>query len=98
MALEIDDAVEHAISYVRKLFGAQGISNVMLEELEAADGDRINITVGFDRAADASDGVGGSLMSHGLMALAKRGRKYKVVTIDRQTGELVAIKDRLFVG
>lgn len=93
--LSLKEAVRLAISEVSEIFADQGISNIMLEEVEMADEKVWNITVGFDRPADAQDFSGQHPLSQGIMALARKGRKYKVVKIDKESGEVFSIKDRV---
>ncbi|PKF73184.1 hypothetical protein CW360_01610 [Pseudomonas fluvialis] len=95
MPVDLKGAVAVAIDAISDLFGSQGITNVLLEEIEPSGAGQWKVTIGFDRPADASDSPAVSL-SQGLMALARRGRKYKVVLVDRETGEVDAVRDRQF--
>lgn len=90
----LKDAVDFATQAVLDLFGDQNITNVMLEEVETANDEHWKVTIGFDRAADASNGTGHGL-SAGLLSIARR-RKYKVVQVRKTDGEVLSIKDRQF--
>lgn len=86
--MELKQLVEIAAKSIQNLFGDQGISNILLEEIEKDDRGYHLVTMGFDRTA--GNGYG----STGIAALIGRGRVFKVVKID-QAGNVVSIKDRL---
>jgi hypothetical protein len=90
----LKEAVKIASEAVEDLFGAQGISNVMLEEVEATSDEFWKVTIGFDRPADAGNGATHGL-SAGLLSMARR-RKYKVVQVRKTDGEVLSVKDRQF--
>lgn len=88
------EAVAIATDTVEALFGEQGISNVMLEEVETTSNDFWKVTIGFDRPADASNSKAIGVTA-GLIAMARR-RKYKVVQVSKLDGDVLSIKDRQF--
>lgn len=85
--MELKQMVGKAVDAVHDLFGDQGISNVLLEEIEQDERGNTVVTIGFDRAA-------GNLTGGGLAAMIGRGRAFKVVTIDA-FGNVKSVKDRL---
>lgn len=87
------DAVETAKQYIVDLYQAEGISKPRLEELTL---DRVNniwlVTIGFAYL------VGGDRSATLTPSLAKAvygDRVYKLVKVDDQDGEVVAMTDRL---
>ncbi|KQQ62932.1 hypothetical protein ASF66_00840 [Pseudomonas sp. Leaf129] len=86
------DAVKTAVAEVGDLFGDQGVSNILLEEVDrSADRDFL-ITIGFDRDVKRPN-IGA--LGAALAGLASRERVYKVVCLESQTGMVKSIKDRL---
>ena len=92
MTLKIKEAVQIAIDNVVELFSEQKLSSVLLEEVARDSEGNFLITVGFERAAPKR---AGNALAGGIGALLSTQRAYKVAFIDKETGELISVKDRL---
>jgi len=91
MTIQIKEAVQIAIENVVELFGEQKMSSVLLEEVGRDSQGNFYVTVGFERASQVRKGP--SLVGLGIMP--QTDRAYKVAHIDKESGELISIKDRL---
>jgi len=92
MSIRIKEAVQIAVENIVEFFSAQNISNVLLEEIARDTDKNYLITVSFERPTFNSSGAA---LAAGIAKLMAAQRTYKVVCIDRETGEAVWIKDRM---
>ncbi|HEY2892824.1 MAG TPA: hypothetical protein VGJ16_01380 [Pirellulales bacterium] len=82
----VKEAVQSATSAIKELLAPDSLSNLRLEEVEQTDDERYwLITLGFDDPTAVE-----SLMG----PLARATRKYKVFTVDAETGKVRAMKIR----
>jgi hypothetical protein len=94
--VDVKQAVAIAMDYVQKLFGQEDLSNFGLEEVEANNDEGLwLVTVGFSRPwdfpkADASR----SLLIPLSGPQTTPRRDYKVVQIEADTGQVLAVKNR----
>ena len=88
--MDVKEAAKLAKEYVADLFADEEIANVGLEEIQlGSDGRFWKVTVGFSRPWDRS---GLATMTYGQKALR---RSYKVLQIDKSTGNVESVKDRI---
>ncbi|CAD5204134.1 hypothetical protein [Pseudomonas sp. FEN] len=92
MSIKIKEAVQIAIDNVIELFSVQDISNVLLEEVARDSNENYLITVGFERP---NLNKGRAALGAGIAALMATQRAYKVVCIDKESGDALWIKDRM---
>jgi hypothetical protein len=84
--MDAKQAVAAAKQHIDDLFGAEGVFNVGLEEIEYDDArEQWHITIGFSRPWDKKPGV--------LAEWTASGRTYKVVIIDHD-GKVLSVKNR----
>lgn len=89
-------AAKMAIDFVEGFYKEldQPIQDVLLEEIELpADGSAWQITVGFSRLGRVNSTVS-PILPEALMPRFERTRQYKVVSVDRTTGEIQSMKIR----
>ncbi len=95
--MDVKEAVRMAREYTTELFADDGIENVGLEEVVFDDAEKAwKVTIGFSRPWDR--------MEPGLASELKRaatgapptwkGRSFKVVQIDDDTGRVVSMTHR----
>lgn len=90
--MDAKDAVARAKEYILELFATEGIKRVGLEEVSRETGqgeDEWAVTIGFER--DWSDAPPTGILAR---AMVNQDRRYKVVRIDNQTGEVRSVRDR----
>lgn len=89
---DVTAAIRMAKDYVRKLWRAENIANLGLEEVVHDGGDRWRITLGFTRPWDGSrlERLGGSMFASSSPAT----RTYKVVHVDLHNKEVTAVANR----
>jgi len=92
MSIKIKEAVKMAINNIVELFSVQDISNVLLEEVARDSNENYLITVGLERPTLNG---GGAALAAGIAALMATQRVYKVVCIDKESGDALWIKDRM---
>ncbi len=92
MSIKIKEAVQMAVNNIIELFSVQDISNVLLEEVARDSNENYLITVGFERP---TINRGGAALGAGIAALMATQRAYKVVCIDKESGDALWIKDRM---
>ncbi len=88
-------AAKVAIDFVEGFYQelGQSLQDVLLEEIEpSSDGNTWQITVGFSRLGRTNPGS--SLIPEVLLPRFERTRQYKVVRVDRATGEIHSMKIR----
>jgi hypothetical protein len=95
--MDVKNAVTLAVKQIGELFEHEKISNLGLEEVEFDPGvNEWRVTIGFSRPWDYPQNM------NALAALAgqvsKPSRSFKIVTINDNTGEIVAIKNRSTSG
>lgn len=98
--LTAKQAARMAIDFVEGFYNelGQSIQDVMLEEIELSDdGSAWQITVGFSRL-DRVNSPFNPMIPETLMPKFERSRQYKVVSVDRQTGDIPRMKIRTLVG
>lgn len=94
--MEAKEAVQRAKAYVIELFGADGIADLRLEEIEHEEGRGIwSVTLGFLRRREtaAADGSPSGLMA-ALQSLQGQTRAYRVVRIRESDGMVLSVKTR----
>lgn len=98
--MDVKEAVQKSINYVKEVFAAEKIQNIGLEEVEFNEYDNIwEITVGFSRPWDFPQpnslvarlqqniGVGDGLAP-------SPHRQFKIVQVDNQSGKVKSVKIR----
>lgn len=81
-------AIAKAKEHVAEMFQDENISNIGLEEIEYIEqGGRWQITIGFSRPWDQPLGIAAQMGG-------RRGRTFKLVTINDSDGEIVSVKHR----
>ena len=98
--LTAKQAAKLAIDFVEGFYNelGQAIQDVMLEEIELSDdGSAWQITVGFSRLGRVNSAVN-PLIPEVLLPKYERTRQYKVVSVDRGTGEIPKMKIRTVAG
>lgn len=89
--MNVKDAVTLAINHVRALFEHENISNLGLEEVEFDESMKEWIvTVGFSRPWDYPQNTLAALTGQG----GRPNRSFKIVSINNNNGEVIAIKNR----
>jgi hypothetical protein len=86
--MDVKEAVKAAKRIVLDTFDPDEVGEVGLEEVVSDPDGQWRITIGFTRPWDAKRGVG-KILQH-----AQR-RTYKVVTLDRDSGTMISITNRL---
>lgn len=84
----LNEAVERAKTWLRATLAGESISNLGLEEVEHGPG-YWNVTVGFSRPWDEARNAVTVLTGAVILQ-----RTLKTITVDEQTGEIVAMKTR----
>ena len=88
--MDVKEAVRTAKGYLVDLFEDEQITNVGLEEVVFDETSAVwKITIGFSRAWDLKGPLSVA------MAGASPDRSYKVLSINNNTGEVEALKDRV---
>ena len=76
------EAVQVAKKHVLDLFGDEGITDIGLEEIDSESG-HWKITIGFSRKwVSIGSALGGS------------GRSYKVLRVNKESSEILSVRDR----
>ncbi len=89
--MNVKDAVTLAINHVRTLFEHETISNLGLEEVEFnPSANEWVVTVGFSRPWDYPQNALAALAGQG----GRPNRSFKIVSINDNNGEVIAIKNR----
>lgn len=83
MTTKMTDAVDLAVAALKALFKEQRIFNVALEEIRRDDG-TWRVTVGFHREFEHAPTPSGVLIP--------ARREYRVVTLDAESGDVVAVE------
>ena len=94
--LTAKQAAKMAIDFVEGFYNdlGQAIQDVMLEEIELSDdGSAWQITVGFSRLGRVNSAIN-PMIPEVLMSKFERTRQYKVVSVDRVTGDIPKMKIR----
>jgi hypothetical protein len=94
--LTAKQAAKMAIDFVEGFYNELGqlILDVLLEEIELSDdGNAWLITVGFSRTSQLNATIAPQPAA-GLIPRFERTRQYKVVSVDRTTGEIQSMKIR----
>lgn len=87
--MDVKEAVTVAINHVRALFEHENISNLGLEEIEyEPSGKRWVVTVGFSRPWDYPHNALAALSGQ-----SRPARSFKIVSINDNTGQVIAIKN-----
>lgn len=93
MAIDVKQAVRTAAEYIQMLYEGQQLDDLRLEEVERSSDTFTNnwlITFGFNVSATPANA---------LQALAGRqAREYKVVEVDGESGEPLAMRIRQLVA
>ena len=94
--LNAKDAVAKAVAYVGDIYRSDQVSDVLLEEIELTNDERLwRVTLSFVRPSD--DPVAGSLGSALRMYGAHQGKRtYKVVDVNATDGAIRAMRIREF--
>ena len=88
--MEVKEAVQTAKEYIIDLFGDEAITGVGLEEVDLDMGSKNwKITIGFYRPLSHR----GTLTT--VFGKQHEARSYKVVSIDKQSGRVSAVTDRV---
>ena len=88
--VDVHTAVKAAIQFFEKSFSVMPLLNVQLEEVDRTDDGKLwLITLGYDDPA-----ISKTPSSLDVLTRPRPLRKYKVVHVDAQTGNGVAIKNR----
>jgi len=91
--MEVREAIQTAKQTVAQLFEPEGATNIGLEELEFdEDSDTWDVTIGFSRPWDRPN-IGAIAEAMGTARPAFR-RTYKIVSLAKNDGKLVAIRNR----
>jgi hypothetical protein len=84
--MDVKEAVVAAKQYIGEIFGAEGIRNLGLEEVEFDEpANEWRVTIGFSRPWDAAGPVS---------VMFTPSRSYKVVRISDKSGKVVSVKNR----
>lgn len=96
--MNVKEAVQKSIDYVKDVFEYEKIKNIGLEEVEFNEYDNIwEITVGFSRPWDFSkpgNSIARMQQLYGNVPVPSPERQFKVVQIDNNSGEVKSIKIR----
>lgn len=88
--MEVKQAVQTAKEYIIDLFGDEAITGVGLEEVDLdMESNNWKITIGFYRPLSHR----GTLTT--VFGKQHEARSYKVVSIDKQSGRVSAVTDRV---
>jgi hypothetical protein len=92
----VKEAARCAKAYIADLFADEGISNIMLEEVDFEDlPAKWKITVGFYRRGDVdTNSLAGAI---GVL-MPPRQRSFKVVCIRDRDGQVLSVKHRSVPG
>lgn len=89
--MDVNQAVRKAKDYIGELYADEGISRIGLEEIRF-DRDAWDVTIGFVRSFN--DQPAGQLAA--ALLNAPRRRIYKIVRINPDTHDIVAMTHRAF--
>lgn len=95
--MDVKEAVRTVREYTAELFADDGIENLGLEEVVFDDAEKAwKVTIGFSRPWDRVEpGLAAELKRAATGApLAWKGRSFKVVQIDDDTGRVVSMTHR----
>jgi hypothetical protein len=92
MSISIKEAVANALQEINELFSHQIISGVLLEEVDRNNREDFLITIGFNRPS-TNRTVSAVIAGFGAGVLTER--IYKVVCVNKESGSVESIKDRV---
>ena len=88
--MDVKKVVQLAVNHIRDLFEHDELSNLGLEEVEFdADLNQWVVTVGFSRPWDYPQNTLATLTAGG----GRPSRSFKIVRVNGNTGEIIAIKN-----
>lgn len=94
--IDVRQAVEKAMEYLRMLYAGEGIGNVLLEEVELSDDEQEwLVTLGFDRLVrDSFNPLDQMANPLGNILRPKTTREYKVFHVGADDGRVISMKLR----
>ncbi|NWD69291.1 hypothetical protein HX870_16950 [Pseudomonas gingeri] len=92
MSTKIKDIIQIATHNIIDLFSVQNISGVLFEEVARDLQKSYLITISFERPTPNKTGP---VLGAGIAALMATPRVYKVVCLDKESDEILWIKDRM---
>ena len=99
--IPVKQAIKTAIQFVKTTYDETGtlIADLALEEVQPTDdGELWHITVGFFRSRDPQIDLTFSTIPNPLSSRFDKTRQYKVVQVNRRTGEVRAMTIREIQG
>jgi hypothetical protein len=83
--IDVRQAAQSASNFIVSLYAGQSLSDVRLEEVEVSDDDKYwLITLSFLAQSPG----------YGVLNLPVLKRQYKILKVDRQTGDVLSMKIR----
>lgn len=86
-AYKIEQAVRAAIAFFEDLYGNKGFSDVLMEEVRPVDGEKWEVTLGYNRELVTT-------AAQEIMEGPQVVREYKIFTVGKTSGQVESVEMR----